>query len=306
MKLLTWNISQWALGQDRIELVGQHLDRLQPDVIAFQEVPRGLDESLEWMLRAHGYPILHLGRQRMDWHAYGSAIASRLPITACPRNVMPSIPYPEMFAGATVHTAFGPVELLSVHIPNGSGKGWKKVETLERLRARVEFLRGPTIVAGDFNAPLHQLSNGVVVTAGQSVEVGGRLLDWDDWLQTIDPLLVRELADSATIRCWDSWTDDGVTASGRRWDQAERWFFEDSPKGGLQDAFRSIHGDEATARASTHRLKNTGTARRFDHIFVRGLTVRACEIDKGVAVSHDRFDHDPVWAEFEPGLEARE
>lgn len=115
----------------------------------------------------------------------------------------------------------GSVHVISVHVPNGSGYGWEKIDTLEALKRMVLGLKGePLVLTGDFNEPQYAMQDGHIVTWGQ------------------DP-------DGKRWSTWDEWTFDGVTGSGKRWDAAVRWYFESPDESGIRNAFWDAAGHGA-------------------------------------------------------------
>ena len=85
---------------------------------------------------------------------YGNVIASRWALRAHPWRSIPAPPWPQLLASATVNIPGGSVDVIGVHIPNGSSNGWKKIDTFRALAARLrERSPTPTLLAGDFNEP---------------------------------------------------------------------------------------------------------------------------------------------------------
>jgi endonuclease/exonuclease/phosphatase family metal-dependent hydrolase len=145
----------------------------------------------------------------------------------------------------------GDINLITVHVPNGSRNGWKKISTLRALRKRVERLRGkPVILTGDFNEPQYAMQGDRVVTWGQ------------------------ELGTDRRWRTWDSWTFRGETGTGAEWDTAVRWFFENAGESGVRSAYWDSAGHGRMEASHISR----GSPRWFDHVFVSSaFTVKSCE-----------------------------
>jgi len=98
----------------------------------------------------------------------------------------------------------------------------------------------PLVLTGDFNEPRWvPLQDGRIVTWGQD-EHDGR------WLP------------------WSTWTFDGISGSGERWDAAVRWFFENSNESGIRNAFWDFAGHGAMEASHFSH----GAERWFDHVFV--------------------------------------
>ena len=105
-------------------------------------------------------PIRSLKRKR-----YQCVIASRWPVTADGNRWRRCAPYPELLARATVSVpGEQDIDVFTVHIPNGSGNGWRKIDTFNVLSAAL--LRGidsPRILTGDFNEPKRFRQSGQIV-----------------------------------------------------------------------------------------------------------------------------------------------
>jgi endonuclease/exonuclease/phosphatase family metal-dependent hydrolase len=246
LRFVTWNIDLFS--ERPTEGVGVIAE--MADVITLQEVRvERLDD-----VRSQ---LAHLGFA--SWPApvaaaeksYCCLIASRAPLTGN-EDLVPGLPWPELLAHATVVTESGPLHVVTVHVPNGSNNGWKKIETLEALKTLVTSLHDQTLVlTGDFNEPQWApLQDGHIVT----------------WAQEEDEAGVWQVLDTMCER--------GVTDSGARWDSAVRWFFGKPRESGLRSAFWETHGYGAMEASHYSRRRE----RWFDHVFVsRDLRVESCE-----------------------------
>jgi endonuclease/exonuclease/phosphatase family metal-dependent hydrolase len=160
-------------------------------------------------------------------------------------------PWRQLVCHATLDRPGTVVNVVTVHVPNGSGNGWKKIEALDSLRRMVLSLKGaPLVLTGDFNEPrFEKVQDGRIVTWGQK-QCDGR------WLP------------------WNIWTFNGVTDTGDRWDTAVRWFFEATDESGIRNAFWDAAGHGEMAASHYCRKK----PRWFDHVFVSGeFQVNSCE-----------------------------
>ena len=69
---------------------------------------------------------------------------------------------------ATVYSGDGDIDVINVHVPNGSQHGWDKIETLEGIANVIQDAPDdPRILAGDFNEPIEILPNGEIITSGK-------------------------------------------------------------------------------------------------------------------------------------------
>ena len=241
----------------------------RPDVLALQEVSLEQLASLADGLHGLGYTVLDSCDPAAAEKRYGNivAVATGIPATGVATQ---GFPWPQLALHARLRTDAGPVSVVSVHIPNGSGNGWRKIETLEALRNTiVSRADEPLIVAGDFNEPRFALQDGSIVTWGQELK-GDR------------------------YETWSSWTFDGVSDSGERWDTAVRWFFERPDESGLRNAYWLCHGQGEMEASHVNR----GSDRWFDHIFVsRQFGVDSCEYLHEWR-SDGYSDHSPLLAEL--------
>jgi len=238
--VLTWNISLITGTAATLEPVAALSPR--PDVVTLQEVNCDRAPEICKRLRDLGYQdVIYSGRPEADEKRYGNVIAARTHLERCDAQAF-HFPWPQLVAHAKVAVQGKPVSVITVHVPNGEGNGWKKVHTLDALRHMVSALEGaPLILAGDFNEPRWEpLQDGAVVTWGQ---------EWDGerW----------EVEDG-------EWSDKhGVTHEWGRWDAGVRWFF-DADSSGLRNAFWESAGHGSMEQ--THIAG--GFPRWFDHIFI--------------------------------------
>jgi len=84
-----------------------------------------------------------------------------------PSEWAPNAPWPQLLALATLTSPFWEIDVVSANIPNGSGKGRHKIETIEAL---AKGLGGgpsrPRIIGGDFNEPSAVPPDGRVIPFG--------------------------------------------------------------------------------------------------------------------------------------------
>lgn len=269
LRVLSWN----ARG---IRGIGRRLDALLDaiardgaDVVALQEVSA---RSRTWArlrdgLARHGWSnVLFSGDPAADRKRYGNVLASRHALRSTQRQWAVGQPWPQLVNAAVVAApGLGDVEVIAVHMPNGSGNGWRKIdafEALERNLARPAMT--PVILVGDFNEPAFFDAAGVPISFGQTVGAAHPTRDGD---------LTRR----------------GETGPRTRWD----------------DAVRDVLGGSRLARAQARlgmRVEPThltrGAARCFDHVLA------ARELEPLAAGYHHAWredglsDHSAVWAAF--------
>ncbi len=183
---------------------------------------------------------IYSGRDDVSQKRCGNVIATLAHLTlANPAGF--GFPWPQLIAHAVVDTPRGRINVVTVHVPNGSGNGWKKIDTFDALKQMVLGLRGaPLILTGDFNEPRFvPLQDGRIVTWGQDQQGG-------QWLP------------------WKTWTFDGVSDTGERWDTSVRWFFENRHESGIRNTLWDHAGHGAM---ETSHLCH-GDERWFDHVFI--------------------------------------
>lgn len=246
LSVLTWNINFRA---DRVLGPLASLPDL-PDVVTLQEVTLSHEALIRRRLEDLGYAVVSSGDSAATDKRYANMIAARGRLAPSDLSAF-GFPWPQLVSHATLDTPGALVNLVTVHVPNGSGNGWKKIDALESLRRMVLSLKGePLVLTGDFNEPrFEKLQDGRIVTWGQE-QCDGR------WLP------------------WAVWTFDGVTDTGDRWDAAVRWFFEAMDESGIRNAFWDAAGHGEMAASHYSRRK----PRWFDHVFVSGeFQVDSCE-----------------------------
>ena len=188
LTLNLWNDSgPWPA---RAERVRAWIERLAPDLIAFQEVVRGPARDLARELVGERYQLA-FAKASDFWRApgdeYGNAIASRWPI-----EKSDALPLPKKEGDAETRVALlahidsphGPLRFCSTHL------NWKFHHGMVRERqvaAVADFVRAqrvhrgfPAIIAGDFNAEPD--SDEIRYMTGRH-SIDGRSVYWNDaWL----------------------------------------------------------------------------------------------------------------------------
>jgi endonuclease/exonuclease/phosphatase family metal-dependent hydrolase len=244
--VLSWNIGR--RGLPALEPLTSL--PIRPDVLALQEV--GLPQASEICghLGDIGYASVYSCEPNAVEKRYGNVLAALAPLQSSPVSSF-DFPWPQLVAHAKVESWAGPIDVVTVHVPNGSRNGWQKIRTLEALKRLVLSLKDrPVILSGDFNEPRWTpLQDGHIVTWGQERSAGR-------WVP------------------WNTWTFHNVSGSGESWDAAVRWYFEHTDQSGLRNAYWDVAG--RGAMQPTHL--SHGAKRWFDHVFVSDhFAVNACE-----------------------------
>lgn len=264
MLVATWNIAgNQGISPKRLRQIEGVLRDLGADIVLLQEVRAGeLTATVRDMLADHGLLHSSFSTDRVE-KKHGVAVASRWPIRS------PHVPGGRSFEAATIESPTGPLLVISTHIPNGVGNGWKKAYSMEELGEYIEKVSGPLIVGGDFNEPREFGPDLIVEPFGR----GPRLSrSWDDY-----------------------WTDRfGVTDRLSKWRDACRRLLQAGNDLDLSHAFFSLYPEE---RPVTH--VTTGSEDRFfDHLLVRGLNVADAGFNHEVRES-GASDHSLAWARLE-------
>ena len=191
--------------------------------------------------------------QRLKRRKYQCVIASRWPVTPGGNCWRRRAPYPEMLARATVSVPDEQdIDVFTVHIPNGSGNGWRKIDTFNVLSAALcRAIDSPRILTGDFNEPQQFRKSGQIVSFGEKIHKDG----------------------GTSSR--GSYSKYGVKRLNIEWANGVRSVLAGASQHGLRDAYRDIHGVE-TITPVTHYTTGKNP-RCFDHTFVsRHLEVTDC------------------------------
>ena len=261
MRLLSWNVNQRQ--PDKLTLKIESLEPDIPHIVTLQEVKRNLAD--DWANYLSDIGLVHHYRSGNN----ALALSHQCLIASCweltpndiPRPGEP--PYPESLGRATVSVC-GEIEVdvFTAHIPNGSGNGWRKIDTFHVLAT--ELCRAndsPRILTGDFNEP-------------KRFEDSGQIVTW------------KEKEDG----CWrDQFGDERPRIE---WINGVLSVLDGESKHGLRDAYRARNGFQASDLASW------GT-RCIDHTFVsRHFEVLGCDYHHEWREQEELSDHSPMWAEL--------
>jgi endonuclease/exonuclease/phosphatase family metal-dependent hydrolase len=163
LKILTLNVwhdqGPWTRRCARIR---QWLDRLDPDVVALQEVLRGPSlDQLAQIFEGRGFH-LDFAAATAFWRdptlAFGNAIASRFPLRDRDQLALPESGDGEtrVALSVCVETPMGPLGVTVTHLNWKLHHGWVRERQVVALaafaRARRPGLELPPVIAGDLNA----------------------------------------------------------------------------------------------------------------------------------------------------------
>jgi endonuclease/exonuclease/phosphatase family metal-dependent hydrolase len=251
IRVVTWNVNR--RGADVLDALK---GLVQPDVITLQEVTFNQRRDFEEKLDDMGLKCCADSQQHAHGKRYGNLVAARWPLNRVePRYSRQKPPWPQLLVQASVSVDGRSFLVTSVHIPNGSGYGWKKIDTFIALKDVVRKAKDtPCILTGDFNEP--QLL---------PLQDGGLLVTWGQWWDAREGCYI----------CTGTWKDrTGRSGPNKQWDAAVRWIFEKHDEHQLRHAYWEAHGRGVMPVSHvTH-----GQARWFDHMFVSPhFRVKQCE-----------------------------
>jgi endonuclease/exonuclease/phosphatase family metal-dependent hydrolase len=247
-QVLTWNVNF------RSTSVLDALSNLHttPEIITLQEISIRHATAFQERLAELGLQYsFYSGRADSTEKRYGNLISSRWPIESTDfSSLKTALPWPQLVAQVVIRINGSPINIITAHIPNGSGNGWAKIDTFRSLTEAILLLKGnPCILTGDFNEPQFALQDGRIVTFGQEINSDG------------------------CYSFWKHWSFKGRTGTGEEWDAAVRWFFEGREEHSLRHAFWEV--------SSYGKMEPThishGKPRWFDHLFIsKDFEVESC------------------------------
>jgi exonuclease III len=179
MRIVTWNIEK-RRQPEKLRPVLEGIAELSPDLVTLQEVVSGavppLLESLGGQGLTHSLPSLRNGK--------GNLIASRWPLAPAPAGWSGPLPFPELMTRATVDLGTEAIDLIAVHMPNGSGNGVKKLAHFHALSTAIAVASPtPRLISGDFNSPRDEAVDGKVRCFGGDYRNRG--CEWEDAEQAV-------------------------------------------------------------------------------------------------------------------------
>lgn len=272
LRVLTWNVQGVrGIGRRRLAGILHAIDSVDADIVTLQEISARFDlwKTLKEGLRQRGYKSAFSGLSGAKEKRYGNVIASKFPVKLDRSRWAPGVPWRQLLARAVVDVPGGQVDVITAHIPNGSGNGWKKIYTFEALGSYLGSAPDmPRVLTGDFNEPDRMSRNGTMVSFGQTLETKRRTLKGD---------LARE-------------NDAGIVESHPR----TRW--NDAVLAVLDgEDLRHTAFEERRRLECTH-VTSGGRRRRFDHLLVS----KHLEVDEAGYEhqwrKHRLSDHSAAWA----------
>lgn len=278
------------------QILSRVVDRIQDsaiDLCGFQEIRASTVGNWRTSLEGAGYTVtdtLALAREHGIPHPSamredGLLIASRWPLRALKPNRI-QIAWPERLLSVVVKHPDGAFEFHTTHVPNGSlgeklyyrkapaagrDRLEKKIDTLEAIfRALTRSKLMPRVLAGDFNEPFSESSDGAV-----------------HYWQHKCPALLRPMLEE-------------------RWRNAAYSVFRGLAAHGMKDAFRTKHGYGKPAHSweTNPRQDDDGipvkepNLYRLDHLFVStDFSIEACDYDHSFRAT-GLSDHAAVFADL--------
>ena len=261
LRLLSWNVNKRQPGKLTAKI--ESLERDIPHVVTLQEVKR--NHADDWAKHLSDIGLVHHYRSGTN----ALALSHQCLIASCweltpndiPRPREP--PYPESLGRTTVSVCDKvEIDVFTAHIPNGSGNGWRKIDTFQVLTAELRRANdSPRILTGDFNEP-------------KRFEDSGQIVPW------------KEKEDG----CWrDQFGDERPRIE---WINGVLAVLDGESKHGLRDAYRARNGFQAPD------LVSWGT-RCIDHTFVsRHFEVLGCDYHHEWREQDKLSDHSPMWTEL--------
>ena len=129
--IITWNVNF------RRASVLEALTNLPsvPDILTLQEVSVEQVDNFRKCLAEMGLPfVLYSGSAHSPEKRYGNIIASRWQVESIDDGKWKdSFPWPQLVAHAMIKVDDCPIVVITVHVPNGAGNGWAKIDTFRAL-----------------------------------------------------------------------------------------------------------------------------------------------------------------------------
>jgi endonuclease/exonuclease/phosphatase family metal-dependent hydrolase len=160
LRIVTYNI---RAGLGGIKEISEDLRPLSADIIALQEVERGIYGSRKIdqassLAEALGMKLAYARSFSLEGRDHGIAVLSRYPLSETETMPLPSASgrWPRVALKSRVDTPWGPVRFVCVHLT----RPWRTPfshtrERMAQLRTIFDSMKGdslPQIMAGDFNS----------------------------------------------------------------------------------------------------------------------------------------------------------
>lgn len=197
LRVVTWNI-WWRFGrwEERLPLIVEELRRVQPDVIALQEVwcTEGLCAADVIADELGGWSSLFGGTLEMEpGVCFGNAVISRWPIVGHAEVRLPPGDQPDeerLVVRAEIDGPRGPLQVFSTHLNwrlDHSGVRQAQVRALADLVAESPARTYPALVCGDFNAEPHSAEIEMLTGQREVARPGVLLVDAWRSVRPTDP-----------------------------------------------------------------------------------------------------------------------
>lgn len=155
LRVVSYNVlAGWLTS---IERIAEELVALDPDVVALQEIDHrmsrtGRVDQTALLAEALNASSVFAGSSRRDGGDHGIALLSRLPILTVERLGVPTPlnSEPRVALEATIDLGNETLRMIAVHADN---LPWSAALNSWWLSRRVRGWSGPSLVAGDLNAP---------------------------------------------------------------------------------------------------------------------------------------------------------
>ena len=215
--VMTYNIAghDELIHGDHVQKIAEAIRRLNPDIVALQEVNRNTWESrfhdqlaeIEARTGLHGY---FAPSYRQGSGSFGNAILTRGEILEAEAHPLPSRGEPRMLLEATVRIDGATINVFATHLSTwGRFNAKIRTEQLHCLAQRVRASRHPFILAGDFNthpeAPEMEAFRGEHAAQLASQGIG---TTFPLWKQQIDYIFTDYGWETRVSRAWPIGTSD--------------------------------------------------------------------------------------------------
>ncbi len=160
LRVMTYNIAghDELIDGDHVRHIAEAIQRIEPDIVALQEVHRGTWQArfrdqlaeLESLTGLKGY----FAPSFVQWGGgYGNAILTRGELVETAMHHLPCVGEPRALLEATIRIDGAMVDFYATHLTSwGRFNSKIRTEQLECLAREVRASRHPFILAGDLNA----------------------------------------------------------------------------------------------------------------------------------------------------------
>ncbi|MEW9670977.1 endonuclease/exonuclease/phosphatase family protein [Ammoniphilus sp. 3BR4] len=156
IRVMTFNIrgARNEKGEVNLSAVAEQIKKMDPDIIALQEVDFRLPRShfqnqtkiLGELLQMN---YLFVPNQNFLIGSYGNAIFSKFPITDFDRHLLPSSIENRGVLRAQIHTGTQPIDVYATHLGLNSKEIARQISS---IATTMSLKNGPKLLLGDFNS----------------------------------------------------------------------------------------------------------------------------------------------------------